>query len=355
MDNQYKIFQAQILAKDPSVPRTYSVVEIPNGQKLVGVQLGNALKDQSAPLLGSIVLVLQLDAYRAYILMVLREPFTFLSTNNQYRGFIPSTGNFSQDALIGSNPIQDGEIYMEATGPASPTGQLTPGFGAHLYLGNNGSAQIESGSMGERLVIGGTSSSDDHEVLLSADNGFIESNPNEVTQIQSTYNWDTLNNIEIGNVLTNPATIVTIPLAEMTIDSLGNIELFNTTFGTGLKAGALVIDATGGVTLSSGTSGVPTATLAMTPDGMINLNSGVNGVARLNDLAVSSTTVDPIFWAFITAIQNFFTALAGFQGGSPVIQSQLGVLGATFLLQSPIVPTSATSKISTASLTVKAG
>src|SRR5579863_10694399 len=107
----YRIFQAQILAKDPTTPRQYSVVEIPNGQKLVGVQLGNALKDQSAPLLGSIVLVIQLDAYRSYILMVIREPFSVLTSNNQYRGFIPSTGNASQDVLIGANPIQDGEIF----------------------------------------------------------------------------------------------------------------------------------------------------------------------------------------------------------------------------------------------------
>src|SRR5579863_3553254 len=311
--NNYRIFQAQILAKDPATPRAYSVVEIPNGQKLVKVQLGNALKDQSAPLLGSIVLVLQLDAFNSYILMVLREPFSFLSTNSQYRGFIPSTGNASQDIANGANPIQDGEIFMEATGPGSPvTGQGTPGFGAHLYLGNSGVAQIESGSMGERLIIGGEGSSDDHEVILSADNGFIESNVNDITNIQSTYNWDDLNNMEFGNVIATSSSLVTIPVAAMTIDALGNVKLFNTTFGTGLAAGSLAIASTGDVTLSSGTSGVPASTLTMDPLGNINLNNGVNGVARLNDLAVSSTTVDPQFWLFINAIQNFFTVLAGF-------------------------------------------
>src|SRR6185437_15571091 len=352
----YRIFQAQILAKDPTTPRAYSVVEIPNGQKLVGVQLGNALKDQSAPLLGSIVLVLQLDAFRSYILMVLREPFAFLATNNQYRGFIPSTGNASQDIAIGANPIQDVEIFMEATGPGSPVGgQGTPGFGAHLYLGNNGVAQIESGSMSERLIIGGEGSSDDHDVLLSADNGFIESNPHDVTNIQSTYNWDDLNNIEFGNVIAPPSSIITVPVATMTIDSLGNIKLFNTTFGTGLAAASLTMASTGDVALSSGASGIPRSTITLDPVGNINLNNGVNGVARLNDLAVSSTTVDPQYWLFINAIQNFFTVLAGFQGGSPVIQSQLGALGAAFLAQSPIAPPSATSIITTASLTVKAG
>src|SRR5271154_1171815 len=95
--SDYRIFQAQILAKDPTTPRQYSVVQIPNGQKLVGVQLSNALKDQSAPLLGSLVLVLQLDSFNSYILMVLREPFSFLTSNQQYRGFIPSVGDVGQD------------------------------------------------------------------------------------------------------------------------------------------------------------------------------------------------------------------------------------------------------------------
>lgn len=354
-NSSYKIFQAQILSKDPITPRQYTVVQIPDGYKMVGVQLPNALKDQSAPLLGSIVLVLQLDSYRSYIISVLREPFEFLSVNQQYRGFIPSTGNSSQDIALGTNPIQDGEIFMEATGPTSPTGQGIPGFGAHLYLGNNGSAQIESGTTAERLVIGGTGSDDDHEVVLSADNGFVESNPNELTQIQSTYNWDSLNNIEFGNVLTNPSTIVTIPVAEMTIDALGNIELFNTAVGTGLKLASLIMDATGGVSISSGISGVPKATLSLEPTGQINLNSGVNGVARLQDLTISSSSIDVPYWLFINAIQSFFTALSGFQGGSAVLQSQLGALGLAFLAQSPIAPPSLTSKISTASLTVKAG
>jgi hypothetical protein len=353
--NNYSIFQGQILDKDRVNPRQYTVMQIPEGFTLTQVQLPNALKDQSAPLIGSIVLVLQLEDYSAYILSVLREPFEFLSANQQYRGFIPSTGNSAQDIQNQANPIQDGEIFMEATGPTSPTGQGIPGFGAHLYLGNNGCAQIESGSTGERLVIGGTGSDDDHEVVLSADNGFLEGNPNPITQIQSTYNWDSLNNIEFGNVLTNPATIVTIPIAEMTIDTLGNIELFNTEIGTGLKTASLIMDATGGVLISSGVAGVPKATIDLQPIGTVNINSGTMGVARLNDLTISSTSIDPIYWLFVNAIQAFFTALSGFAGGSPVVHSELGALGLAFLAQSPIAPPSLTSKISTASTSVQAG
>jgi hypothetical protein len=346
--NNYRIFQAQILAKDPVTPRQYSVVEIPNGQKLVGVQLPNALKDQSAPLLGSIVLVLQLDAYRSYILMVLREPYTFLSTNDQYRGFIPSVGNAAQDIHNHANPIQDGEIYMEATGPSSPTGQGIPGFGAHLYLGNNGTAQIESGSTGERLVVGGTGSDDDHEVVLSADNGYFESNTG-TNNIQSTFNFTTnsvtglTEGLQIATQLSVPTGLTTVetPICELTMDTIGNISLNNTTFGTGISLASLKMDPLGDISLTGTT---------------ISLNGGVGqGVARLNDLTISNTSTDPIYWLFIQAIQSFFTALAGFQGGSPVLHSELGALGAAFLAQSPIVPPSITSKISTSSLSVTAG
>jgi hypothetical protein len=353
--NEYRIFQAQILAKDPSIPRAYSVVEIPNGQKLVKVQLGNALKDQSAPLLGSIVLVLQMDAYNSYILMVLREPFDFLTTNNQYRGFIPSTGNASQDIAIGANPIQDGEIFMEATGPGAPgLGQSIPGFGAHLYLGNSGVAQIESGSMSEKLIIGGQGTADDHEVILSADNGFVESNPNEITQIKSTYNWDNLNNIEFGNVLTNPVNTLTIPIATMTIDALGNIELFNTTPPTGLKAASLVMDIAGGLSLSSGTSGVPAATISMDAAGIINMNSGTLGAARLTDTVVANPLSDPAFYAFWVQQEAIFTALPPATDIGTTI-ALANALKAALIALTAAYPQSLTSKITTSSSTVFIG
>lgn len=353
--NNYSIFQGQILTKDTVNPRQYTVMQIPEGYNMVGVQLPNALKDQSAPLIGSIVLVLQLDDYSAYIISVLREPFEFLTANQQYRGFIPATGNTKIDLNNQSNPIQDGEIFMEATGPTSPTGQGIPGFGAHLFLGNNGCAQIESGATSERLVIGGTGSDDDHEVVLSADFGYFEGNPNPITLTQTTVNFDNLNNLTVGNQLTAANSIATIPIAEMTIDGLGNVELFNTAFGTGLKLASLVMDSTGGISLSSGIAGIPKSTITLEPTGQISLNSGINFAARLEDLTLSSNSVDPIFWLFINAIQGFFTALSGFQGGSPVVQSQLGALGAAFLIQSPIAPPSLTSKISSASSTVKIG
>lgn len=355
----YRIFQAQLLAKDPTIPRAYTVVEIPNGQKLVGVQLGNALKDQSAPLLGSMVLVLQLDRYRSYILMVLREPFTFVTANNQYRGFIPSTGNSSQDILIGANPIQDGEIFIEATGPASPTGEQTPGFGAHLYLGNNGSAQIESGSMSERLIIGGVGSSDDHEVVLSADNGYFESNTGS-DNIQASFNYTTnsatglTEGLQVATQISLPTTDVSVPIAQLMMDTLGNVSLENTTFGTGLTAGALNINAAGQVTLLSGASGVAVATLTMNPAGTINMNSGTLGAARLTDKVLADPSSDQAFYAFWVQQEAIFAALppATDPGTTTALANALKAALVTLL---STYPQSLTGLISTSSTSVLIG
>jgi hypothetical protein len=391
--SEYRIFQAQILAKDPVTPRQYSVVEIPNGQKLVGVQLPNALKDQSAPLLGSIVLVLQLDAYRSYILMVLREPYTFLSTNDQYRGFIPSVGNAAQDIHNHANPIQDGEIYMEATGPSSPTGQGIPGFGAHLYLGNNGTAQIESGSTGERLVVGGTGSDDDHEVVLSADNGYFESNTG-TNNIQSTFNFTTnsvtglTEGLQIATQLSVPTGLTTVetPICELTMDTIGNITLRNTAFGTPLSLCSLSMTPVGDISLSSNISGIPGASLTLDSSGeislfnnfasidlvgpTISLNNGtpIQGVARVGDLVSSNAATDPLFWALIAALTTFFqqiAALSVIPGAPPnnaVTNAVLGAFGLQALStisnaagSGPAFPLSQTSVILTGSTTVSAG
>jgi hypothetical protein len=345
--NNYSIFQGQILSKDPTNPRQYTVMQIPEGYNMVGVQLPNALKDQSAPLVGSIVLVLQLDDYSAYIISVLREPFSFISANNQYRGAIPSTGNASQDISIGANPIQDGEIFMEATGPGSPgVGESIPGFGAHLYLGNSGVAQIESGSMSERLIIGGQGTSDDHEVILSADNGYFESNTG-TDNIQSTFNYTTnsltglTEGLQIATQISVPTTTVDIPICQLTMDTIGNITLNNTVLGTGVPLAYLTMNPAGEIALQGTT---------------ISLNGGLGqGVARLGDLTISNTSTDPVYWAFVNAIQVFFTTISALAGGAPVTQSQLGALGLAFLAQSPIAPPSLTSKISTSSITVTAG
>lgn len=353
--NDYKIFQAKIVSKDPITPRQYSVVHIPEGYLLSKVQMPNALKDQSAPLVGSIVLVAQLGVYQAYIVSVLREPFDVLTSRNQFRGLIPSTGDVNADITAGANPIQDGEIFMEATGPLSPTGQVTPGFGASLYLGNNGSAQIQSGSMGERLVIGGTGSDNDHEVVLSADNGYFESNPDALTYTQSTFNFDSFNTVQVANQIANPINDDVITISELNMDALGNTILRNTIYGTGTTLNSISLSDAGKITISSYLAGTPKATIEVASAGTVNINSGLFGAARANDLTISNLSTDPVYWVFVNAIQAFFIAISAFQGNTPVLQSQLGALGTAFLAQSPIPPPSMTSRISTASKTVVIG
>ena len=310
------------------------MVEIPNGQKLVGVQLGNALKDQSAPLLGSLVLVLQLDAYRSYILMVLREPYTFLTSNSQYAGFIPTdTNDYKASINAGSNAILDGEVFMESTGPISPTGQLIPGFGAQFKLGNNGVAQLTAGSMSEKLIVGGTAADDDHEVILTGKNGYFESQPTPGLNTQSSFNFTTnlLTGINEGlSVATQvviptglPNVVPPLPICELDMDTLGFLSLGNYVVGADVPICSLSMNPLGVLSLQSiGVGGIPGISINGVT-GITDINHGSLGAARITDTVISNPTFDPKYWIMISALQAFFFALSGFTGGSPVTQSQL--------------------------------
>jgi hypothetical protein len=360
----YQIFQAKIFAKE-STPRTYTVIAVPDGQKLVGVQLPSALKDQTPPLVGSMVLVIQLDAYRAYILMVLREPFDFLTSNEQYPGSIPTdTNDYKASFQAHSNALLDGEIRMESTGPAAPTGQLIPCFGASLYLGNNGVAKLEAGSMSEHLIIGGTTSDDDHEVLLVGNNGYFESNPTPVLNTQSTFNFTTneLTGLNEGlSVATQyviptglPGVVPALPICELSMDMIGNLSLGNFIVGTGVPISSLTMDPLGNMSLQSlGTGGV--ASISLTGlTGEVNLNSGIFGVARLNDTTIADPTTDPAFWQFWFQQFAIFSILpvASDPGTTAALANGLKAAMIT-LLQT--FPQSITGRISTASTSVKAG
>ena len=202
--------------------------------------------------------------------------------------------------------------------------------------------------MGERLLIGGEGSSDDHEVVLSADNGFIESNPNEITQIQSTLNWDNINNLQLGNVLANPSTNITVPISELTMDTLGSIVLRNTT--SGIDKAFLKIDTTSDIQLANTTSQLhfdPLGNISM--DGTtINLNNGIEPVARVNDSTFSNLVQDPEFWQFIQILfvtfnSHVHVSAAPGQPTSPPITPLISF------------PTQLTGIISSGSPTVKVG
>jgi len=360
--SEYKLFQAKVLNKDDKNPRQYTVAHIPDAYKVVNVQLPNTFKDQSTPLIGSIVLVVQLDSYQSYIISILREPGTFLSSNSQYAGGVPSTGDVSEDIKNGSNSIAPGEILLESAGPPSPTGQLIPGFGAHLYLGNNGVAKITDGNMGEQLIIGGTTSDDQHQVILTGTNGYFESTPTLLgTQSSFSFTRNAATGIDEGLSIATQLTLPvgprhllpSLPICELKMTPLGYLSLSNYIVGTAVPNCSLTM-LPGGI-CSLQVLGPSIADISLYGTGQININAGTLAAARLTDSTTSALAVDPVYWLFINAIQGFFTALSGFQGGSPVVQSQLGALGAAFLVQSPIAPPSLTSKISTGSTTVMIG
>jgi len=360
----YQIFQGKLFAKE-STPRTYTVIAIPDGQKLVGVQLSSALKDQTPPLVGSMVLVIQLDAYRSYILMVLREPLDFLTSNEQYPGSIPTNiNNYKESFQAHSNALLDGEIRMESTGPAAPTGQLIPGFGASLYLGNNGVAKLEAGSMSEHLIIGGTSSDDDHEVLLVGNNGYFESNPTPVLNTQSTFNFttDPLTGLNEGlSVATQyviptglPGVVPPLPICELSMDTIGNLSLGNFGVGTGIPLSSLTMDPLGNTTLQSlGTGGVASITLTGLT-GEVNLNNGIFGVARLNDTTLADPTTDPAYWEFWLQQSIIFAGLPPATDPGTTL-ALANALKAALVVLLQTIPQSITGRISTASVSVKAG
>jgi hypothetical protein len=109
------------------------------------------------------------------------------------------------------------------------------------------------------------------------------------------------------------------------------------------------------VTLRNTTLGVDKGSVKINIAGNVTLNNGTLAAARITDSVISNISIDPLYWTMINALQAFFTALSAFQGGSPVVQSQLGVLGTAFLAQVPTAPSSLTGKISSGSSSVFIG
>jgi hypothetical protein len=326
----YELHQGTIQREIPDVPRTYDVLQLPEHYVVTNVRLAQSMMNQSKPQQGATVLFATEDFYKAYIIAVLREPIVYL------QGTPTQVGDLRGNAPDFIGEIQSGEIYLESTGDPS---YGAPGTGSSLYLANSGIVQLCSGKRKETLILGGTTD-DDAEVILQGDNGFFQGNITSTTMVQSQYTFDDLNNLAFGNYFVpTPVSmdangfIVQVPIAEMTIDGLGNIALKN-------KLSSLKFDVLGNISLSGTT---------------INFNNGVNGVARLTDTVVSNGFTDIQFWQFMQALQIFFTVMAGYNGGSPVVQSQLGALAQQVLALTPQWPTSVTSKITTSSKTVFCG
>lgn len=374
---------------DATEPRTCSVMQLPDRYVMSNVRLPATVSWQTKPIINSIVLVASPDDYKSFVICVLRDAESFLQLGEGVRGATVDTAAF----------LQPGEIQLEAAG-AGDANTVISGSGGTVYLANDGTVNIHSGKRKEHLIIGGTDDDDDGEVLLVGDNGFFESNINNVTQVRSTYQFDEDNNVALGNysVLVTPVAEVSTAIAELTMDTLGKTVLRNTTVGVtksllefdvdgkvtisntfgaltisnvgtfnfANSLGSVTIAQTGNITLqntgttltasNAGAVSLNAASLSVSTSGTttvtgstINLNSGTFGVARIQDTVTSNLTTDPAFWTFWSTIAIQIAALptVPLDGGS-TLKAGLATLFGT-------MPQTIISKITTGSSTVKAG
>lgn len=319
-----------------TAPRVCNVIQIPNNYLITGVRLPHVFSNQTRPLKGSLVLLFSQDSFQAYILAVIREPV-------QGFGGREVEETFKSDSQMrgATNDLSPGEVFIQAIGSSNND----PTDNAYLYIGNNGSVELASGSQEECIIVGGeTSDEEDHEIILRAANVFIESSVNQGLNLQSSFEFKDNNDIRVGNsTVTIIAGVKTeVPNAELTIDNLNNITLRNTV--AGIDNGKLAIDTSGGITLSN-----PIGSLKITSLGNVIMNNGVLGVARLTDLVTSDITTDPAWWTFWTNLSLLITALpvTPLDGGA-TFKTGLAALFA-------IIPLTTISRITSASSTVRAG
>ena len=387
----YRVDQGILLSYHDNVePRTCDVMQLPDRFIMSNVRLPATVGWQTKPLINSIVLVVSPDDYKSFLICTLRDPENFLQLGEGVRGATAETSNF----------LQPGEIQLESAGTGDSTDVIS-GSGSSLYLANDGTVNLYSGKRKEFLLIGGTESDDDGEVILTGDNGFFESNINHVTQVRSTFNFDETNNLALGNynVIVPPTgTEISTPISELTMTTLGKTVLRNTT--AGVTNSLLEMDVDGKVTLSNtlgtliisnvgaysfsnslgsfsiantgnislqnvgttltalnaGAVSLNAASLAVSTSGTttitgstINLNSGTFGAARLNDIVTSNLTTDPAFWTFWSTIAIQIAALptTPLDGGATLKAGLATLFG--------LMPQTILSKITTASSTVKVG
>lgn len=316
----YKLFQAII--KDYTSPRECTVTQIPEYYPITNVRLPRLLSVQYKPLKGSIVMVAMEDSFKSFILCVLREPLDFITKQGQLRGSAP----------LETQQLQAGEVFLESRG--DPTAPI-PGFGSTLFLGNDGTVSIHSGKRKEYLVIGGTDTDDDEEVVLHGTNGFFESTINPVTQTQSSFRFDSENTVQVINTrVTVPTSGVAleVPVGQLTITTSGQISLKNT-------LGSIDIAPSGSINV-------------VAPS--VNFNNGTFGAARLNDSITLDPSTDPAYWQFWLLHTQTLTAMpvATDPGSTTALAN---ALRAELLLLCSTIPQTMTGRVSSASSSVTIG
>lgn len=321
-------------------PRVCNVLQIPDHYMITGVRLPNVLNNQTRPLVGSVVMVASQDAFKSYIIAVVREPEQDFNSN-------VAEAYTSEDQFRGATAaLAPGDVFLQAAG----TRDTFTGDGAYLYIGNTGTIEMRSSQLTEHLFIGGeTTDEDEHAIIARAANMKLESSVEQAASIQSHFEFDDENNLAIGNRFVTGGSLLTTPISELTMDLAGTITLRNTT--AGVDKGVLKIDTSSDIELRN-TIGVfhiaPSGNIEVTGT-TINLNSGTFGVARLNDLVTSNASTDPAWWTFWSTLSAQIAALptTPLDGGA-TLKAGLSTLFS-------LIPTQIISKITSASVTVTAG
>lgn len=355
----FSLEQGVIMSYADKAQRLVNVMQIPEHYMLTNVRLPQVLKDQTLPAVGSLVIMARADAFRCYIINVVRESKDFIDDD----GFLRASTQDSVQAL------QPGEVYMESFG--DPSSEV-PGTGASFYMGNAGTINLISGQTGEYITIGGSDTDDDHEIIINGANVFLQGTPTAL-QISSIVQFDNLNNIQMANNLLVGDTLLEQPICELTMDAVGTVVLRNT--NAGITKSHLTLDVTGEVTLENLTGSISidpagnvsisanatmdvsatgamdiSSNAAMTISGStVNINDGTFGAARLNDLTLSNASTDPAWWLFWSLLSTQIAALPTVPlDGGATLKAGLAALFA-------LVPTQIISKINSASATVSIG
>ena len=158
----------QCVIQNYTGPRTFDALQIPHGYVIKNVRLPHSINIQVKPLEKSIVFVAQTDDFQAYFVSIVRDPIGFLEKSN-----IGVQGSVNDKDLNRSeDEFEQGELYLEARGESKDIS----GAGGTIYLSNDGTVNLHSGRRKESIIIGGTDDEDDGEIVITADNGFFESN-----------------------------------------------------------------------------------------------------------------------------------------------------------------------------------
>jgi hypothetical protein len=159
-------------------------------------------------------------------------------------------------------PVQPGDVHLQSANGKS-----------YVSITNQGKVQLVDGTCTNKIEL-----HPDEGTTIQCDTLTIK------TLAGNSITMDSLGNVNIEKRLPGQ-TMVTPPLAKISMDTLGNITI-NSPF-------------------------------------LVTINNGVQGAARIGDSVAVSVASDAVFWTWLTSLATFVTS-AGFPGGPPVASTATG-------------------------------